>query len=116
MCAPLGDNAMKTIRLIIAFAALTLGLGLLTAHAEPPKDSKAPSLPLCPVMDEPVNFYIQTDTKDGPVYFCCKKCIAEYEKEPAKFADKVAAQRKALHALPAVQVACPISDHPVDKK
>ena len=107
---------MKTVRMITALSAAIVGLSLLTAKAEPAKDAKAPKLPLCPVMDEPVNFYVQADTKDGPVYFCCKKCIGEYEKETAKFADKVAAQRKALHELPAVQVSCPISGHAVDKK
>lgn len=106
---------MKVTRFVIAFACVVVGLNLLVAHAEPAKESKTSKLPLCPVMDEPVNFYVHADTKDGPVYFCCKKCIGEFEKEPAKFADKVAAQQKACHDLPAVQVSCPISGHPVDK-
>jgi YHS domain-containing protein len=107
---------MRSFRVVLALFAVCLFANLLNVRAEPAKDAKSVNLPLCPVMDEPVNFFVSTATKDGPVYFCCKKCIAEYEKDPAKYAGKTEAQRKALHGLPAIQVACPISGKPVDQK
>lgn len=75
------------------------------------KDSK---LPLCPVMDEPVDFTVMTMTDDGPVYFCCESCIKKLQKDPAKYASKVAAQRAALARLERIQVRCPVSDHEID--
>ncbi|NOX59970.1 MAG: hypothetical protein GXP29_14085, partial [Planctomycetes bacterium] len=55
-------------------------------------------------------------TDDGPVYFCCEGCIAKFKKDPAKYATKVAMQRKALAHRAKVQVACPVSAKPVDSK
>jgi YHS domain-containing protein len=40
------------------------------------------------------------NTDDGPVYFCCKGCAAKYKANPAKYAEKVAAQRKFLAEHP----------------
>ncbi len=71
-------------------------------------------VPLCPVMGDPANLAVSTPTDDGPVYFCCKDCIPKYKADPAKYADKVAAQRQALASRPKVQVTCPVSGEPVD--
>jgi YHS domain-containing protein len=84
---------------------------------EPGKKKEAP-LPeaKCPVTGNPINFAVSVATDDGPVFFCCKNCIPKYEADPAKYADKVAAQRKALADWPKVQVLCPVSREPVDPK
>jgi YHS domain-containing protein len=74
------------------------------------------SLPNCPVMGEPINLAVSTPTDDGPVFFCCKGCIAKYNAEPGKFAKKVAQQRKALEKLAKVQVRCPVTGEPADPK
>ncbi len=80
-------------------------------------DTKAAAkLPHCPVMDEPIDFSVQTMTKDGPVYFCCKMCIDRLKQSPAKYASKVTAQREALAKMDRVQVGCPISGKPIDGK
>ena len=75
-------------------------------------EAKVP-LPLCPVMGEPVDFFISTPTNDGPVYLCCKPCITKLNKNPAEYAEKVAAQRAALARLPRIQVVCPVSGKPI---
>lgn len=67
-------------------------------------------------MGEAVNLSVSTATDDGPVFFCCKGCIRKYKAEPAKYAAKVAAQRKALADRPRVQVTCPVSKEPVNQK
>jgi len=46
--------------------------------------------------NEPIDLAIYTKTNEGRVYFCCKDCIAKYKANPAKYAEKVAAQRQAL--------------------
>lgn len=52
--------------------------------------------PMCPVMDEPIDWAVSIKTEEGPVYFCCKGCINRYKANPAKYAEQVALQRKAL--------------------
>ncbi len=84
----------------------------------PPAEAKAETAarPKCPVMGGPVDFSVKVQTADGPVYFCCEMCISKYEKEPQKYAEKVAAQRAALAKLERVQVSCPVTGKPVDGK
>ncbi|MCA9415840.1 MAG: hypothetical protein KC917_06205, partial [Candidatus Omnitrophica bacterium] len=53
-------------------------------------------------------------TEDGPVYFCCGNCCAEFAKDPAKYAEGVEKQRAHLASLTKIQVACPVSGKPVD--
>ena len=91
-------------------SAVGLGGGIATA------EDVTSGLPKCPVMDEPVSFAVSVAADDGPVFFCCDACIPKYKKDPAKYAAKVAAQRKALAGRPKVQVTCPVSGEPVDRK
>ena len=70
----------------------------------------------CPVMDTPVNFLMSTETPEGPVFFCCARCIDKYKAEPEKYSSQVADQRKSLADMPRVQVACPVSGKDVKKK
>jgi len=83
------------------------------SHAD---KAKTVEFPKCPVMGDPVDFSVKTATKDGPVYFCCPKCVKKYKANPRKYAKAVAAQRKAVAALPKVQVACPLSGEEIDPK
>jgi len=92
--------------------AAILALGVVAARAE----SKGGPLPRCPIMDEPIDFSVSTDTADGPVYFCCAGCIKKYNATPKKFAKLVATQRSMLAKRDKVQVKCPVSGEPTDPK
>jgi len=108
----------KNLTICLSVAALALAFGLsLSVADDKPKDAKTPKvvMPECPIMGEPVNFLVHTDTADGPVYFCCGMCIGKYKKDSEKYAKSVIAQRAAVAKLPKVQVSCPISGHAVDK-
>lgn len=115
---------MKSSKLVIALvAAFALNAGSNAVKAGPgccggPKDKKGveSSAPKCPVTGESIDFSIKTDTKDGPVYFCCEGCVGKYTAKPDKYAKKVAAQREAVAAMPKVQVICPVTGEPIDKK
>ncbi len=113
---------MNPVKLAIALVAVfALSVGASTAHAAGcfgPDDKKGekPSPPKCPVMGESIDFSVKTDTKDGPVYFCCKDCIKKFKANPEKYAKKVAEQRKAVAAMPKAQVTCPVTGKPIDKK
>ncbi len=102
---------MKRWTITAAFAS---AVGLVAGNAK--AEDVTSVLPKCPVMDEPVNFFVSAETEDGPVYFCCKGCIDKYKANPDKYAVKVAAQREALAELPKVQVTCPVTGKPVDGK
>ena len=91
-------------------SAFGFGAGMATA------EEVTSGLPKCPVMDEPINFFVSAETEDGPVYFCCEGCIDKYKANPGKYAGKVATQRAALATLPKVQVTCPVTGKPVDGK
>jgi YHS domain-containing protein len=107
---------------IVMSIVSVLGLGFGTAVAGPEHDHSstkadfASVMPKCPVMDEPINFFVKAETEDGPVYFCCDGCVDKYKANPGKYVAKVAAQRAALAELPKVQVSCPVTGKPVDGK
>lgn len=107
------------------FGAFFVGLLAATGFAlgvAPAGDDHGPGekcieyhAPLCPVSGEEANLSVCVAADDGPVFFCCRGCVAKYQAEPAKFAEKVAAQRKAVATLPKVQKTCPVSGKPIDK-
>jgi len=105
---------ITTLSMAIALCAV-VGVGLAQADDAKAKADK-PAFPQCPVMGDPVDFSVKTMTKEGPIYFCCPKCVEKYKRSPAKYAKKVAMQRKVVAALPKVQVSCPLSGEPLDPK
>lgn len=102
-----------------AIVILGVAAGLSVAWGQPKEERKdggtegKPPLPQCPVMDQPVDFFISTSTDAGPVFFCCERCVTKFQNNPSEYAEKVAAQRLALARLLRIQVACPISGKPV---
>ncbi len=113
---------MNRLNFGMAFAlALLVGMGVRPAvaqhdnHDHGSHAAKA-ATPKCPVMDEPANLALSVATDDGPVYFCCEGCIPKFQRNPKKYATQLAAQRKALAHRAKVQVACPVTSEPVNKK
>lgn len=103
--------------LMSACIAGILSMGATTTlaqHGEQKTDTTAKAM--CPISGHPLDFFAHAATDEGPVYFCCAKCIGEYEKDKAKYADAVAAQRTALAGMDKVQVTCPVTNEPCDKK
>lgn len=97
----------RRLQLVMASALLALSANWTSARAA------EDTLPTCPITGETISFDQSTMTEEGPVFFCCKKCIAGFEKNPAKFAAAVAKQRKALAKRDRVQVTCPVSGEAV---
>ncbi len=90
--------------------ASLLTVGVLAVRAE----SDGGAIPNCPIMGEPIDFSVSTDTPDGPVYFCCGGCIKKYNANPEKYAKLVADQRKILAKRDKVQVKCPVTGEPTN--
>jgi YHS domain-containing protein len=91
-------NHIITAALVAGFAAGTLGLGA----ADKPSDAKAKPYPLktCVVTDEEIGKdpdmkpHVFT-YKGQEVKLCCKGCLKDFEKDPAKYTKKIAdAQKK----------------------
>lgn len=102
--------------LLVCGAALLAGASADHHNADGAKPAET-ALPKCPVMaKEAVDFNVRSMTPEGPIYYCCPGCIRKVEKDPAKYAEAIAAQRAALAKLERVQVACPVSGEPLDGK
>lgn len=63
----------------------------------------------CPVSGDPVDSKVSADYHGEKVYFCCKKCVEPFTKDPAKYKAKLAASYT-------YQTQCPVSDEPIDPK
>jgi len=55
---------------------------------------------ICPVMGGKINKEIYTDYEGKRVYFCCKGCIGEFKKNPAKHIKKLEDQGVTLEKVP----------------
>lgn len=99
---------MKKLAIVVA-ATLLLGVSAASVlHAE----EEAKSCGLCPLSGKPAQKEVAVEYKGKQVYFCCPGCPAGFEKDPEKFAKKVALQWLVTDQI--VQVACPLSGGPVD--
>lgn len=67
----------------------------------------------CPVSGADAKREQAVDYKEKKVFFCCEKCKAAYEKEPAKYAQKANWQLAQTRQF--VQTKCPLSGGAVDK-
>ncbi len=83
--------------IVAGFLSLGLSVGVMALakgehnHDAAKSPATAPSTQpvnkMCPIMNEPVNPKV-TVTYNGKVYaFCCKECIAEFNKNPEKYKD-----------------------------
>lgn len=88
---------MKTNKLMTLLTAAIFSAGLTTA-AEPDKGSKPEGVPAtyplrkCAVSDEDLGSMgkpVKATHEGTDVYLCCKSCLKDFKKEPAKFAKMV---------------------------
>ena len=72
----------------------------------------------CPVMGGKINRNVYADFEGKRVYFCCKGCIPEFNKEPAKYMKKLEVMGQSAETLPALkpQTTCPVMGGAIDKK
>ena len=85
---------MPKIKMVI----LTLVLALFLAG--PVLAAAAPQT-TCPVLNGKINKNIYTDYKGQRVYFCCQGCIAEFNKNPDKYLQKMKEQGVTPEKVPA---------------
>ena len=99
----------------VLFTGLVLAGVLLCSAAraaegdktDPPNAGKAQET--CPVMGGKINKDIFVDHEGKRVYLCCKGCIAEFKKDPAKYIKKLEDAGVTLEAAPAPDKNAPAS-------
>lgn len=78
------------------------------------EDKEAKFTATCPVSGSSAKKDQTVAYKDKEVYFCCEKCKAAYEAEPAKFATK--ANFQLVQTKQFKQTACPLSGGKTNKE
>ncbi|MFT7678017.1 MAG: YHS domain-containing protein [Planctomycetota bacterium] len=81
-----------------ALPKLVINRGVLPPEPEPEPETPEPETPElnanCPVSGAAVDAAHTSQFEDAPVAFCCEKCKAKFDADPAAFADAVRALRK----------------------
>jgi YHS domain-containing protein len=86
----------KTVILALALTAFVAG-GL---YAADPKSQTT-----CPVLAGNIDKSVYADYKGKRIYFCCKGCDAEFEKDPEKYMKKLKEEGVTLEPAPAAPAA-----------
>jgi YHS domain-containing protein len=77
---------------MVLFAAGTMLITDSTAQAQPQTT--------CPVMGGKINNNIYVDYQGKRIYFCCKGCDTEFNKDPGKYLKKLEEQGVTPEAIP----------------
>ena len=89
---------MKCIKILsLATLIAIVAVGYVLAEGEAAKSKQQTT---CPVMGGEINKEIYTDYEGKRVYFCCKGCIGEFKKDPAKHIKKLEEEGVAIEKVP----------------
>jgi YHS domain-containing protein len=80
---------MKRFRLIVFLGVI---FGVLTIGWSMPGIALAAPQTQCPVLGNKIDKKVFVDYHGKRIYFCCKGCIAQFEKDPDKYLKKMAAE------------------------
>ena len=70
----------------------------------------------CPVTGKEINKKFFADYEGKRVYFCSENCIAEFNKDAAKYVKKLTDEGVTLESTPKPQTMCPVMNEKIDKK
>jgi YHS domain-containing protein len=74
---------MRTIFSIVLLAGL-LSVGSLSA-APATQPAAVPINKICPITGEPIDPSITLEYQGQTIGFCCRRCTAQFEEDPAKY-------------------------------
>jgi len=86
---------IKAVILTLVLALFLAGPAL--AAASPPVQTT------CPVLSGKINKDIYVDYKGERIYFCCKGCDAQFQKDPEKYMKKMREQGVKFEKAPAAK-------------
>ena len=91
---------MKCVKIVnVALAIALLMVGYVLAEGDVMKPTPQTT---CPVMGGKIDKEVNADHEGKRVYFCCKGCIAEFQKDPAKYIKKLEDEGVSLEEAPSV--------------
>jgi YHS domain-containing protein len=96
---------MHRIALFIVTVVLTGG-----AAFAGPSDAKVTNK-MCPLMGEAVDPAVRMEHEGQYVYFCCKMCVGEFKKDPAKAINELSAEDRAAIKK---NETCPVSGEKIN--
>lgn len=85
---------VKMLSISLAIAVLMVGYVLAEEKTTPKPQTT------CPVMGGKIDKNIFADHEGKRVYFCCKGCIPEFQKDPAKYIKKLEDEGMTLEKNP----------------
>ena len=93
---------MRMRRWIVAaaVAVLTIGEGARAEEKAIPAAVEIKHQATCPVMGGKIDKAVYVDFEGKRVYFCCKGCPPEFNKDPAKYIKKLEAEGITLEKTP----------------
>ncbi len=92
----------KMIIMALVAAAWMVCIGNVVAQDAAPATVEIKKQTICPIMAGPINPEVYTDAQGKRVYFCCPACLAEFNKDPAKYIAQLEAEGVTLDLAPDV--------------
>jgi len=89
---------MQKVKWLLLALALTGFLAGPVLAADAPKPQA-----ICPVLGGNVDKGVYTDYKGQRIYFCCQGCIADFQKNPEKYLQKMKEQGVQPEKAPAAK-------------
>lgn len=103
------------VKIVLASVAGIALLSLAGARATEPTQDKAATQEVCPMSGRPIDPNFHVDHEGQRVYFCSPGCVAAFEKDPAKYMQKLEAQGIQLEHATRPQTHCPIMGGEIDR-
>ena len=93
---------MKAIKIVSFVMLITMfAVGYVLAEGNTVKQTEQAT---CPVMGGTINQSLYTDYEGKRVYFCCEGCVPEFQKDPAKYINKLENEGVKLQEVPRAEL------------
>jgi YHS domain-containing protein len=92
-------KAIKMLSFVVLIALFAAGYVLAEGNT-----AKQTEQITCPVMGGTINHSLYTDYEGKRVYFCCEGCVPEFQKDPAKYINKLENEGVKLQEVPTAEV------------
>ena len=92
---------MKCVKML---SFITLVMVCISGYALTEEVLSAEAQTLCPVMGGKINKDVYADYEGKRVYFCCEGCVPEFQKDPAKYINKLENEGVKLQEVPTAEV------------
>ena len=86
---------------ILGVACCALNTASYAADQAPAVKAAGKAQTLCPIMGDPINKKLYVDHAGKRLYVCCKMCVMQVQKDPAKYIKQLEDEGIELEKTPA---------------